>query len=81
MKIPTFKGKNDLKAYLEREKKVDWIFNCHHYIEYKKAGRYARDCWNPTRKVKENVNFDIEDEKETTLLLVHNELIQANKNI
>jgi hypothetical protein len=31
-KIPNFQGKNDLKAYLEWEKKVDWIFYCHNYL-------------------------------------------------
>jgi hypothetical protein len=29
LKIPSFQGKNDLKAYLKWEKKVDWIFYCH----------------------------------------------------
>ena len=29
LKIPSFRGKNDPKVYLECEKKVDWIFNCH----------------------------------------------------
>ena len=28
LKIPNFQGKNDPKAYLEWEKKVDWIFDC-----------------------------------------------------
>jgi hypothetical protein len=28
-KIPNFQGKNDPKAYLEWEKKVDWI--CYYY--------------------------------------------------
>jgi len=36
-KIPNFQGKNDLKAYLEWEKKVDWIFFCHNYSEQKKV--------------------------------------------
>ena len=31
LKIPNFQGKNDPKAYLEWEKKVDWIFDCHNY--------------------------------------------------
>jgi hypothetical protein len=37
MKIPNFQGKNDLEAYLEWEKKVDWIFYCHSYSEQKKV--------------------------------------------
>jgi len=27
LKIPNFQGKNDPEAYLEWEKKVDWIFD------------------------------------------------------
>jgi hypothetical protein len=36
MKIPSFQGKNDPKAYLEWEKKVELIFKCHNYSEEKK---------------------------------------------
>ena len=35
MKIPLFQGKNDLEAYLEWEKKVELIFECHNYFEEK----------------------------------------------
>ena len=35
MKIPNFQGKNDLKAYLEWEKKVNLIFDCHSYSKQK----------------------------------------------
>jgi hypothetical protein len=37
LKIPNFQGKNDPEAYLEWEKKVDWIFDCHSYSEQKKG--------------------------------------------
>ena len=37
LKIPSFQGKNDPEAYLEWEKKVDWIFDCHNYLEAKKV--------------------------------------------
>jgi hypothetical protein len=37
LKIPNFQGKNNLEAYLEWEKKVDWIFDCHSYSEQKKV--------------------------------------------
>jgi hypothetical protein len=37
MKIPSFQGKNDPKAYLEWEKKVELIFECHNYSEEKKV--------------------------------------------
>jgi len=37
LKIPNFQGKNNPKAYLEREKKGDWILYCHSYSEQKKV--------------------------------------------
>jgi hypothetical protein len=42
---------------------------------------YTRDCWNPTRRVEENVNLVVEEEKQVTLLLVHDEQIQAKENM
>jgi len=32
LKISNFQGKNDHEAYLEWEKKVEWIFDCHSYF-------------------------------------------------
>jgi hypothetical protein len=43
LKIPNFQGKNDPKAYLEFEKKVDWIFDYHSYSENKK-GEIGDNC-------------------------------------
>ena len=37
MKIPWFQGKNDPEVYLEWEKKVELIFECHNYSEEKKV--------------------------------------------
>ena len=37
MKIPSFQGKSDPEAYLEWEKKVDRVFECHNYSEEKKV--------------------------------------------
>ena len=37
LKIPAFKGKTDLEAYLDWEKKVEMIFNIHRYSEEKKV--------------------------------------------
>ena len=37
MKIPLFLGKNDPEVYLEWEKKVEFIFECHNYSEEKKV--------------------------------------------
>ena len=36
MSVLVFQGRNDIKAYLEQEKKVDLIFDCHNYLEEKK---------------------------------------------
>jgi hypothetical protein len=53
MKIPSFHGKNDLEAYLEWEKKVELIFECHNYSKEKKVkliviefSDYAIICWD-----------------------------------
>ena len=35
MKIPSFQGKNNPEVYLEWEKKVEFIFECHNYSEEK----------------------------------------------
>ena len=37
MKIPSFQGKHDPEAYLEWEKKVELVFDCHNYSELKKV--------------------------------------------
>ena len=37
MKIPPFQGKNNPEAYLEWEKKVELVFDCHEYSEKKKV--------------------------------------------
>ena len=36
MKILSFQGKNDPEAYLEWEKKMELVFDCHNYFELKK---------------------------------------------
>ena len=37
MTIPPFQGRSDLEAYLEWEKKMELIFDCHNYSEDKKV--------------------------------------------
>ncbi|GKU88758.1 hypothetical protein SLEP1_g2985 [Rubroshorea leprosula] len=37
MKIPPFQGKNDPDVYLEWEKKVELVFDCHNYSKEKKG--------------------------------------------
>ena len=37
MKIPSFQGKNDPDLYIEWERKVELVFDCHNYSEEKKV--------------------------------------------
>ena len=37
MKILSFQGKSDPETYLEWEKKVEFVFDCHNYSEAKKV--------------------------------------------
>ena len=37
MKMSSFRGKNNLEAYFELEKKVELVFDCHNYSELKKV--------------------------------------------
>ena len=37
MKIPSFQGKSDPEAYLEWEKEMEFIFDCHNYSEAKEV--------------------------------------------
>ena len=37
LKLPTFAGKTDPDAYLEWEKRVDLLFDCHNFSEDKKV--------------------------------------------
>jgi hypothetical protein len=46
MKIPSFQGKNDPEAYLEWEKKVELIFDCHNYFKEKKVKLFVIEFTN-----------------------------------
>ena len=37
MKIPSFQGRNNPEAYLEWEKRVEMVFDYHHYSEENKV--------------------------------------------
>ena len=59
MTIPSFQGRNDPNVYLEWERKVDLIFECHNYSEEKKVKLttvefcdYAIICWDQFCKEK-----------------------------
>ena len=46
MKIPSFQGKNDPVAYLEWEKKIELVFDCHNYSKLKKVKLVAIEFSN-----------------------------------
>ncbi|GKV10854.1 hypothetical protein SLEP1_g22164 [Rubroshorea leprosula] len=46
MKIPPFQGKNDPDVYLEWEKKVELVFDCHNYSKEKKVKLAAVEFTN-----------------------------------
>ena len=46
MKILLFQGKNDPEAYLEWEKKIELVFDCHNYSELKKVKLAAIEFFN-----------------------------------
>ncbi|GKV06322.1 hypothetical protein SLEP1_g18223 [Rubroshorea leprosula] len=48
MKIPPFQGKNDPDVYLEWQKKVELVFDCHNYYEEKKR---PIDTWEEMKAV------------------------------
>jgi hypothetical protein len=37
MKIPSLQGRSDIEAYLEWEKKMEFVFDCHNYLETNKV--------------------------------------------
>ena len=68
MKIPSFQGKNDPEAYLEWERKVELVFDCHNYSENKKVklaaigfSDYATVWWDQlVFKMRRNREPDVE---------------------
>jgi hypothetical protein len=53
IKIPSFQGRYDPEAYLEWEKKMEFVFDCHNYFETKKVklamiefSEYAITWWD-----------------------------------
>ena len=69
MKIPSFQGNNDPEAYLEWERKVELVFDCHNYSENRKVklaaiwfSDYARVWWD---QLVLNVRWKMEPAVET----------------
>ncbi|RDX84779.1 hypothetical protein CR513_34116, partial [Mucuna pruriens] len=54
MTISAFQGKNNLELYLEWERKVEYVFDCHNYSEEKKRSNWKnnKDATNPKEDVK-----------------------------
>ncbi|KAH9649361.1 hypothetical protein KPL70_025949 [Citrus sinensis] len=52
LKIPSFQGKNDPEAYLEWEKKVELVFDCHNYSEEKKETKSRKAYKNTWEEMK-----------------------------
>jgi hypothetical protein len=53
MKIPSFQGRSDPEAYLDWEKKMEFVFDCNNYLETKKVklavtefSEYAITWWD-----------------------------------
>ncbi|RDX99973.1 hypothetical protein CR513_16903, partial [Mucuna pruriens] len=64
MTILAFQGKNDPEVYLEWERKVEHVFDCHNYSEEKK-----KDCYKEIEiaMMRVNVEEDCEEDCEATM--------------
>ncbi|GKV50653.1 hypothetical protein SLEP1_g57354 [Rubroshorea leprosula] len=60
MKIPPFQGKADPKAYLEWERNVELVFNCHNYFE-----QHAIETWEEMEKAM--IRANVEEDREVTM--------------
>ncbi|KAL4383885.1 hypothetical protein GQ457_15G019350 [Hibiscus cannabinus] len=72
--IPTFQGKNDPRAYLDWERKLELVFKCHNYSEQKKANwllwnlqnnQIVEDCYKEMEVTM--ICTDIEEDREETM--------------
>ena len=97
MKVPSFQGKNNPEAYLEWEKKVELIFECHNYSEEKKVKlaiieftNYAIIWWdqlmmNRRRNHKEMeiamIRANVEEDREATMAKFSNGLNRDIANV
>ena len=97
MKMPSFQGKKDPEAYLEWEKKVEFIFECHNYSKEKKVKLaiieftdYAIIWWdqlvmNRRRNHKEMeitmIQANVEEDREATMAKFSNGLNRDIANV
>uniref|UniRef100_A0A2N9JA32 Integrase catalytic domain-containing protein n=1 Tax=Fagus sylvatica TaxID=28930 RepID=A0A2N9JA32_FAGSY len=69
MKIPSFQGRTDPEVYLEWEKKIDLVFDCHHYSEEKKvklAGSRSVEDYHKEMEVA-MIWASVEEDREATM--------------
>uniref|UniRef100_A0A2N9EDV2 Reverse transcriptase domain-containing protein n=1 Tax=Fagus sylvatica TaxID=28930 RepID=A0A2N9EDV2_FAGSY len=83
MKIPSFQGRSDPEAYLEWEKKMEFVFDCHNYSETKKVklaviefSEYAVTWWDQLAMKQEDyykemeiamIRANVEEDREATM--------------
>ncbi|KAH9780480.1 hypothetical protein KPL71_008094 [Citrus sinensis] len=65
MKIPFFQGKSNPEAYLEWEKKMEFIFDCHNYSEAKKGNRSVEDYYKEMEIAM--IRANVEEDREATM--------------
>uniref|UniRef100_A0A2N9FCF4 CCHC-type domain-containing protein n=1 Tax=Fagus sylvatica TaxID=28930 RepID=A0A2N9FCF4_FAGSY len=69
MKIPSFQGRTDPEVYLEWEKKIDLVFDCHNYSEEKKvklAGSRSVEDYHKEMEVA-MIRANVEEDREATM--------------
>ncbi|KAH9658281.1 Endonuclease [Citrus sinensis] len=66
MKIPSFQGKSDLEAYLEWEKKMEFIFDCHNYSEAKKIEEIVHKAIKIEQQLKRRGNTHVAPNSSST---------------
>ncbi|RVW13085.1 Transposon Ty3-I Gag-Pol polyprotein [Vitis vinifera] len=69
MKIPSLQGKNDPEVYLEWEKNVEFIFECHNYSEEKKSltqGYRSVDDYHKEMEIA-MIHANVEEDREATM--------------
>ncbi|RDY01374.1 hypothetical protein CR513_15307, partial [Mucuna pruriens] len=65
MTIPTFQGKNDHELYLEWERKVEHMFDCHNYSKEEKGSVSVEDYCKEMEIVM--IRANMEENREATM--------------
>uniref|UniRef100_A0A2N9GCG2 Retrotransposon gag domain-containing protein n=1 Tax=Fagus sylvatica TaxID=28930 RepID=A0A2N9GCG2_FAGSY len=83
MKIPSFQGRTDPEVYLEWEKKIDLVFDCHNYSEEKKvklAGSRSVEDYRQEMEVA-MIRTNVEEDREATMARFLSDLNRDIANI